>query len=103
MDFTRFAPEALEPRLFLATHVVTTTANSGPGSLLQAITDANAQRPAPATIQFNIPGTGVHTIEPTTPLPALLAETTIDGTTEPDYAGSPVIELSGRLAGSSSN
>ena len=103
MDFTGFAPEALEPRLLLATHVVTTTADSGPGSLRQAIINANAQHPATAAIHFNLPGPSVHTIEPITPLPALFAETTIDGTTEPGYAGSPLIELSGRLAGSSSN
>ena len=41
--------------------VVTTTADSGPGSLRQAILDANAN-PGSDSIAFNIPGGGVRTI-----------------------------------------
>ena len=46
--------------LAAATFTVTTTADSGAGSLRQAITDANSSA-GPHTIQFAIPGPGVHT------------------------------------------
>ena len=45
------------------TYTVTTTADTGPGSLRQAILDANANVGAD-TIAFNIVGSGVHTIAP---------------------------------------
>ena len=45
------------------TFVVTNTADSGAGSLRQAILDANANSGADV-INFNITGTGVHTISP---------------------------------------
>lgn len=65
--------------------VVTNTNDSGPGSLRQAILDANEDRstPAPYFITFNIPGPGVHTIAVQTPLPALNSMITIDGYTQP--------------------
>ena len=44
-----------------ATFVVTSTANSGAGTLRQALLDANARAGFDA-ITFNIAGTGVHTI-----------------------------------------
>jgi len=65
-----------------ATFTVTTTADSGAGSLRQAITDANSSA-GPHTIQFAIPGSGVHTISLLTPLPAITQTTTIDGYTQP--------------------
>lgn len=67
-------------------YTVTTTADSGPGSLRQAITDANANptllNGEPHNIQFNIPGTGVHTIALQTVLPNIARPTIIDGTTQ---------------------
>ena len=54
---------------------------------------ANADTTSAAdTIAFNIPGGGVHTI---TPLSFLFIEysLTIDGTTQPGYAGVPLIEI----------
>jgi len=67
-----------------ATFTVTNTNDSGPGSLRQAILDANATAGAD-TIAFNIPGTGVQTISPLSSLPALTddAGVTIDGYTQP--------------------
>ena len=46
-----------------STFTVTSTSDSGAGSLRQAILDANAN-PGLDTIQFNITGSGVHTIAP---------------------------------------
>ena len=47
-----------------------------------AITCANAN-PGLDTISFNIPGAGVHTITPLSPLPAITDPVTIDGYTQP--------------------
>ncbi len=51
-------------------YTIINTNNSGTGSLRQAITDANNHSGAD-TIRFNIAGTGVHTITPTTALPKI--------------------------------
>lgn len=87
--------EALEQRVVLSAFTVINTADSGTGSLRQAILDANAN-PGPDVIDFNIPGTGAHTIAPLTPLP-ILEYVTIDARTESDYAANGLhpIELSG--------
>ena len=63
------------------TYTVTTTADSGAGSLRQAILDANTNAGAD-TIAFDIPGSGVHTITPLTALPAITQSLTIDGYTQ---------------------
>jgi len=81
------------PALSAATFVVTTTADSGPGSLRQAITDANGS--PGSSVTFSI-GTGTQRIRPLTELPALNSGT-IDGTTQPGYSGSPLIEIDGSL------
>ena len=81
------------------TNVVTNPFDSGPGSLRQAINNANAHTGFTDTISFNMPGTGVHIITPLTPLPALTEPVIIDGTTQAGYAGSPLIELNGTNAG----
>ena len=81
-----------------STLVVTNTNQSGPGSLYQAIVDANDPGPRD-TITFNIPGLGPHTIAPTGDLPDITQPVVIDGTTQPDYAGTPLIEINGQNAG----
>ena len=45
------------------------------------------------TIAFAIPGAGVHTIIVSTDLPAATDPVIIDGTTQPGYVDSPLIEL----------
>jgi ELWxxDGT repeat protein len=79
---------------------VVNTNDSGPGSLRQAIEDANALA-GQQTIVFDIPGAGPHSIRPISPLPTITDSVVIDGWTEPDFAGQPVVELDGSLAGSS--
>ncbi|MDQ3379964.1 MAG: right-handed parallel beta-helix repeat-containing protein [Actinomycetota bacterium] len=59
----------------LATFIVNTTADSGPGSLRQAILNANAT-PGADTITF----TDTMTIAPTSALPTITEAVTIDGT-----------------------
>jgi hypothetical protein len=62
------------------TLTVTNTNDSGPGSLRQAMLDANLATSAPPdTILFKIPGTGPFTITPLTPLPTLTHATVING------------------------
>jgi parallel beta-helix repeat protein len=68
-----------------ATFTVTNTADEGPGSLRQAIDEANFAAGAD-TIAFNIPGAGPHTITPQSDLPSLDGTTTIDGYTQPGAA-----------------
>jgi hypothetical protein len=64
-----------------ANFTVTTTSDSGAGSLRQAILDANAN-PGPDTIAFAIPGAGVQTISVATSL-TITEKVTIDGYTQP--------------------
>jgi hypothetical protein len=75
------------------TFFVTNVNDTGPGSLRQAIIDANSN-PGPDTIAFNIAGAS-RTIKPVVSLPAITDTVTIDGTTQPGFAGAPVIELNG--------
>jgi uncharacterized delta-60 repeat protein len=65
---------------------VTNTHDDGPGSLRQAILDANAHANAggPDLINFNIPGNNVHTIRPITELPTITEPVIIDGYSQPD-------------------
>ena len=56
--------EWLEDRTLLATFLVSSTNDGGPGSLRQAILDSNAATGETNTIDFNIPGSGVQTIAP---------------------------------------
>ncbi len=78
----RASLEALEDRRLLSTFSVTNTNDSGAGSFRQAILDANGASGAD-TIAFNIPGTGVQTINPTSALPEITDPVTIDGYTQP--------------------
>lgn len=65
-----------------ATYTVTNTDDAGPGSLRQALLSANAN-PGADTVVFNIPGSGVRTIAPLTPLPELTNTVSIDGYSQP--------------------
>ena len=61
----------MEDRTLLSAFLVSNTGDSGPGSLRQAIVDSNAATGATNTIDFKIPGQGVQTIAPASPLPAI--------------------------------
>ena len=80
------------------TLVVTNTNNHGAGSLREAITTAN-DLPGTDTIVFNIPGPGVKQIALLTPLPEINDPVVIDASTQPGYAGAPLIELDGTNVG----
>ena len=81
-SWQRLVVETLECRTAPAVFTVTNTADSGVGSLRQAILDANAAA-GPDTIAFAIPGPGAHTISLLTSLPTATDSLTIDGYTQP--------------------
>lgn len=102
-----------------ATFTVTNTDADGAGSLYQAITDANAA-PDHDTIEFNIPGTGPHTINylregvnPSDPdeiggLPQITTPMTIDGCSQVGSVCAidslaPMIEIRGDYTGTIEN
>ncbi len=83
-------------------YTVTSTLNSGVGTLRQAITDANSNA-GPDVIAFSIGGGGFQSIAPTSALPTITGPVMIDGTTQPGYAGTPLIEINGAGAGANVN
>ncbi len=78
--------------------IVNTTTNTDDGtcniahcSLVEAVNASNAMV-GTQVIKFNIPGTGIHTITLSSSL-ILTSSAVIDGTTQPGYSGSPLIEI----------
>ncbi len=84
-QFLLSAPEAV--------FTVTNVNESGPGSLRQAITDAN-NSPGSDSIAFNL-GNGAAAINATSPYPTITEAVTIDGATQPGFADKPLIVLAG--------
>src|SRR5262249_43311555 len=86
---SRFLPrlEQFEDRFAPAVFTVTNTDDGGPGSLRQAMMDAestaNANVNTPDEIHFNILGAGVHTIRPNQAFPVITDPVIIDGYTQP--------------------
>jgi lectin-like protein len=93
----------IEPAVDPSQHVflVTTTADSGPGSLRQAITDANSTpngAAGPDLIKFGFRVSGTSVIAVPTALPTITEAVVIDGSTQLGYnpaTGKPVIHLAG--------
>jgi CSLREA domain-containing protein len=67
--------------------------NTAHCSLREAINASNSNV-GKDTIAFSI-GTGVQTIQPTSELPEITDPVIIDGTTQPGFAGTPIIEIRG--------
>ncbi|MEG4517150.1 DUF4347 domain-containing protein, partial [Microcoleus sp. AT9_A5] len=94
---------AIEPEVManyahtLATFTVTNTNDAGPFSLRDAITQANALAGADI-INFNIPAAGVQTIALATALPPIISPVTINGTSQPEFVDTPLIQLDGANA-----
>jgi Right handed beta helix region len=81
--------------------LVTTAADSGPGSLRAAITSASGT-PGASTIDFDI-ASGIQRIHLQSPLPSLVNPVTLDGSTQPGFSSTPLIVLDGTFAGPSAN
>jgi parallel beta-helix repeat protein len=79
------------------TYTVTNTNDDGEGSLRWAITESN-NNPGTDTILFNIED-GYYTITPLSALPEITSPVFIDGTSQPGYEGTPIIQISGYQAG----
>lgn len=80
------------------TFEVTNVNDSDVGSLRDAILKANAS-PGPDTIVFNITvGTGARVIFLLAALPEITDPVVIDGTTQPGYTSTPLVELNGAFS-----
>ncbi|MFY9607363.1 MAG: C25 family cysteine peptidase [Blastocatellia bacterium] len=101
-DLVVLKSDASEPTVIptapAAIFTVINTANSGAGSLRQAIMDANTSA-GPDSIAFSIPGAGTQTITPLSALPTITQPVTIDGTTQNPGSATPPIEVAGNSAG----
>ena len=87
----RLVLEMLENRTLPSTLMVTSSADSGPGTLRQAITTADTVT-GPTTIDFAI-GSGPQTITILNPLPLITAPVILDGTSQPGFSGTPLITI----------
>jgi hypothetical protein len=85
--------------LAAATFTVTSTVDSGPGSLRECIGAVNGSL-GPHRIVFNIPGSGVQTIHLLSNLGTINNTVAIDGRSQPGYntLNGPLIELDGTNA-----
>jgi trimeric autotransporter adhesin len=70
-----------------AIYTVTNLNDSGPGSLRAAMVSANANKGS--TVVFDTNGT----INLSEPLPAITTQLTIDGSSAPDFSGTPVVSI----------
>lgn len=93
--------EALESRDLLSTFTVINTSSdpSTSGSLPWAVQQANST-PGLNYIKFDIPGSGIHTIDINSVL-LLTKQVVIDGTSQPGYNGTPLISVQGSASVSS--
>jgi hypothetical protein len=96
-ESTQPSQPPLSEAMTAATFTVTNTSDAGPGSLRQAILDANGNT-GTDLIQFQI-GSGAQVIFPLSSLPIITDPVVIDATTQPGYSGTPIIELNGTNAG----
>lgn len=83
---------------FSAIITVSNTNDFGPGSFRQALLDGNSLV-GKDIIQFQIPGAPPYLIAPKSLLPAIVDPVTIDGTSQPGFAGQPLVRLDGLNAG----
>jgi Bacterial Ig-like domain (group 3)/Right handed beta helix region len=97
--------ELLENRMMPATFLVSTVADSGAGSLRQAIIDSNGTSGL-NTIDFSIGTVGSQqTITPGSALPNITNPVLLDGLSQggTGYTGVPLVEINGGSAGSAAN
>ena len=86
--------ELVEPRLLLASFTVTSAADDGAGTLRQVIESLDGSTDPANTVSFDI-GSGPQTISLQSALPAITVPVLIDGTSQPGYSGSPLIQIDG--------
>lgn len=74
-------------------------ATAGGDCTLRAAIEQSNELGGRDTIEFDISGTGPHTIQPASTLPSVTDPLYIKGDSEPDYNDSPVVVLDGQNAG----
>jgi hypothetical protein len=84
------------------------TCDDGTGSCTSraALEETNALANAsagPDEIHFDISGSGPHTIQPQSALPDVTDPVVVDGSTEPDFSGDPVVAIDGSGLGTGTN
>jgi hypothetical protein len=89
--------ESLESRTLLTVFTVTNTNDGGAGSLRDALNQSN-NTAGVDTIAFNISAAS-KVIRPASELPGLWDPTILDATTQPGYAGKPLVQIDGGGAG----
>jgi hypothetical protein len=96
----RVAPrlEPLEDRMLLANFPVTSNADSGVGTLRSAIYAVDASTDRSNEIDFNLPS-NQETITLTSPLPPISEPVYINGTSQPGFAGPPLVTIAAGAAG----
>ena len=103
----------LEDRIVLAAYTVISNADTntgnpatGTGTLRWAINQLDANGDPSSTIAFDLPSNEL-TITPGTaglgPLPQITEPVEIEGQTEPNFAGTPLVVINGGSAGSNAN
>ena len=102
----RLVCEALERRALLTTYTVSNTTDNSTApamySLRWAIDQVNSDTQTQDTIDFAIGTGGSESIGLVAPLPAITKSVLIDGTSQGGYGGTPLIQIDGTNAGSSS-
>jgi len=90
--------ELVEPRLLLASFTVTSAADAGAGTLWQVIEQLDLLKDPANTVSFDI-GNGPQIISLQSSLPPITVPVFIDGTSQPGYSGSPLIQIDGHTFG----
>ncbi len=100
-ETSEFSAAVAVPPSQVLVFTVTTAADSGPGSLRAAIDSSNSHT-GQNIIRFDLPDSN-RVIEPLSPLPDITEPVIIDGTSQPGYAGLPLIEINGSQAGAAAD
>jgi hypothetical protein len=88
-----------QPQQLVVTNTTDDPNNPAQGSLRWAIEQANNYF-GPSIIHFDIAPGGEQTIAPVAPLLTITSTVTLDATTQPGYAGRPLIQIDGANSGS---
>jgi Bacterial Ig domain len=93
----------LEERCLLSVYTVTDPSDGGGSGTLRSIIGQVNSDSSPDTVDFSLPGSAPFVIQLTSALPQVTNSVVIDGTSQPGYAGQPIVELNGNQAGGGSN
>ncbi len=101
--YTAGAGPGFQPTDITLYFEVTSTADSGPGTLRAAVTSLDSSGAPYNIITFDLGSSGPQTITLLSPLLPINAPVDIEGNTEPGFSGVPLVVISGSSAGSGIN